>query len=159
MAASIPQSWRNPKEPEDFDGIVEAPPMLVPAGQYTLAYNGYRTGRYFGGPKVILSLAILDPDKYAGIPLERFYNVDALIGPAGEKGKFKAPARGHLIREYQALIGNHPRPDRISFERLRKKRLLAEVETVERNHAGETIAQHASYSRVARLVRCLPELC
>ena len=159
MVASIPQAWRDPEEPEDFDGIVEDRTVLVPSGEYILAYCGYRTGRYFGGPKVILSLSILDPDYYAALPLKRFYNVDALIGPAGEKGKFRGLARGHLIREYQALIGNHPRPDRISFERLRGKRILAEVEAVERNHAGEIIAQHASYSRVARLVRCLPELC
>ena len=159
MVASIPQAWRDPKEPEDFDGIVEDRTVLVPPGEYILAYCGYRTGRYFGGPKVILSLSILDPDYYAALPLERFYNVGALTSAVGEKGTFKATARGHLIREYQALIGNHPRPERISFERLRGKRILAEVETVERNHANQKIARDACYSRVARLVRCLPELC
>ena len=143
---------------DEFDGIIEDCAVLVPPGRYTLAYTGYRTAKFFGSAKVILSLAVIHPDDYAGIPLERFYNVEGLIGPVGEKGRFKAPARGHLAREYHALMGKSPRRDRITFGRLEGKRILGDVETVARDHAGKQIPPEASYSRVARLISCLPEL-
>ena len=69
------------EEPDEGGGVVEGGTFLVPEGEYELRYVDYETADYFGGPKVVVHFAIIEPEEYAGLPIDRFYNVKSLDGP------------------------------------------------------------------------------
>ena len=96
-------------------------------------------------------------NEYAGLPICRYYNVKELTGPWGKYGKYKAPPRGALAREYKRLVGEPNRTDRISFLALKGKRILARLETVTRAYNWKALARDDQYSRVAELIRIIDE--
>jgi hypothetical protein len=147
----------DPFAEEDGVGIVDDCPVLVPPGIYVLGYSDYETASYFGRARVTVRFGIMEPEQFAGLPLERFYNVKRLIGTPRKYGDFQARARSDLVREYRALTQDQGRLDRISFSRLKGRKIQAEVATVQRDHAGNSVPDADQYSRIARLVRCLPD--
>ncbi len=128
----------------------------MPNGEYEIRYIDYETACFFGNPKVILRCAIIEPEEFAGTPVERFYNVTRLTGPPCKYGNYVAPIRGDLFREFRMAVKEPERRDRISFRSLKGKRLIAELETVKKDHHHNPLPEDAQYSRIARLVRVLP---
>lgn len=145
------------EEPENGGGFIENPKILVPEGEYKLRYRNYETGFYFGSPKVILHLDIVEDDQYAGLPLARFYNVDRLTSQPGRYGNYVPPPNGNLVREFQRMISESVRTDRISYRRLKDKRILGEVVTVKTDRNREPLAETDLYSRISKLIRVLPD--
>ena len=144
-------------EPEEGGGVIEGGCIAVPDGEYELRYSFYETGMFFGSPKVIVHFTIVASDEYAGLPVCRFYNVKKLTGEWGKYGKYKAPPRGDLAREYKRLVGEPNRTDRISFLVLKGKRILARLETVTRAYDWKDLAPDDQYSRVAELIRIIDD--
>lgn len=144
-------------EREDGGGVIEGGCIAVPDGNYELRYMYYETGNYFGSPKVVVHFAIDASDIYAGIPVCRYYNVKMLSGPCRKFGNYIASPCGNLSREYKQLVREPERMDRISFRALRGKRILGELETVTTNHEKRALSPNGQYSRVARLVKVLPD--
>jgi len=144
------------EEPEEGGGTVDGVCVLVPDGEYELRYVDYETASYYGSPKVVVHYAIIEPDEYAGLPVDRFYNAKRLTGPPGRFGKYVAPRRGDLFREYSRLVGQPERLDRILFSRLKGKRVIGEVQTVHTDHKHEPLPEDDRYSRIKRLVSVLP---
>ena len=144
------------EEPDEGSGVVEGETILVPEGEYELRYVDFETADYFGKPRVVVYFAIIEPDDYAGLPIERFYYVKKLIGPPQRFGKYKAKPRGNLIREFKRIAGRAGRLDRISFKRFRDLRIIAEVQTVRRDYQRQPLDEDDYYSRIARLVKVLP---
>ncbi len=144
------------EEPEEGGGIVEGETVLVPEGEYELRYVDYETATYYGSPKVVVHYAIVEPDEYAGLPVDRFYNAKRLTGAPGRFGKYVVPRRGDLFREYSRLLGQPARLDRISFFRLKGKRVIGDVQTVHTDHKHEPLPEDDWYSRIRRLVSVLP---
>jgi len=144
------------EEPAEGGGEVTGACITVPNGEYELRYIDYETARFFQSPKVILHCAIIEPDDFAGLPVDRFYNVTRLTGPPGRYGNYIAPARGDLFREYRMMISEPERRDRISFRSLKGKRLIAELESVKKDHQHNPISEELQYSRISRFVRVLP---
>ena len=145
----------DPWAEEDGVGTVDDCPVLVPPGIYVLGYSDYETASYFGRPRVTVRFGIVEPEEFAGLPLERFYNVKRLNSPPRKYGDFEAAPRGDLLREYRALTQDIGRLKRISFSRLKGKKIQAEVVTVQRDHAGNNLLEADRYSRIARLLGCL----
>lgn len=144
------------EEPDEGGGTVDGECVLVPEGEYELRYVDYETASYYGSPKVVVHYAIIEPEEYAGLPIDRFYNAKKLTGPPGRFGKYIAPRRGHLVREFNRLIGRASRPDRISFAKLKGKRITCEIQTVKIDHNHEELAEDDRYSRITRLLTVLP---
>ena len=144
------------REPDEGGGSVDGECVLVPEGDYELRYIDYETAKYYGNPKVIVHYAICAPEEYAGLPVDRFYQAKALIGPPGRFGKYKAKRRGHLVREFHKLIGHADRLDRISFARLKGKRIIGDIQTVRSDHNRNPLPEEDQYSRISRLVAILP---
>jgi hypothetical protein len=145
------------EESDEGGGEVVGACIAVPKGEYELRYIDYETARFFGNPKVILHCAIIDPEDFAGLPVDRFYNVSKLIGPPGRFGNYVAPIRGDLVREYKQVIREPDRLDRISFRPLEGKRLIAELETVTTDHQRYELSKSDQYSCIKRLIRILPD--
>ena len=144
-------------ESEDGGGVVEGGCIAVPDGEYELRYIFYETGMFFGYPKVIVHFAIDASDEYAGVPVCRYYNIKELTGEWGKYGKYKALPRGDLVREYKRLFGGPNRTDRISFQALRGKRILACLKKVTRAYDWKALAPDDQYSRVAELIRIIDD--
>ncbi len=144
------------EEPEEGGGVVEGETVLVPEGEYELRYVDYETAKYYGSPKVVVHYAIIEPEEFAGLPVDRFYNAKKLTGPPGPFGKYIAPRRGDLFREFKRLVGRAERLDRISFNKLKGKRIVGDVQTVVIDHNHEELPVDDRYSRIRRLVSVLP---
>ena len=146
----------NEEEPHEGGGTVDGECVLVPDGEYELRYLFYETAIYFGSPKVIVHFAIGSPEDYAGLPVDRFFNVKQLTSPPGRYGNYVATRRGDLIREFRQLGGRAGRMDRISFATLKGRRVIGEIETVNRDYNQNALPEDEHYSRICRLVRMLP---
>ena len=144
------------EEPEGGGEIFGAC-VAVPDGEYELRYIDYETAMYFGNPKVILHCAIVAHDEYAGLPIDRYYNVKRLIGSPRRYGSYEALVRGHLTREYKQIIKEPTRRDRISFAAFKGKRLIGELKTVTTDHQHNELPRDDQYSRIKRLVKVLPD--
>ncbi len=144
------------EEPEEGGGTVDGDCVLVPEGEYELRYVDYETATYFGKAKVIVHYAIIQPDEYAGLPVDRFYNAKKLTGPPGRFGKYVAPRRGNLFREFKKLVGRTERLDRLRFAQLKDQRVVGEIQTVTTNHKHEELPEDDRYSRIKRLLHVLP---
>ena len=127
----------------------------IPPGRYEVRYMYYATGYYKDNPKVIVYCGVIEPEEYAGTPLERFYNVESLKGSPKKYGDFVAKARGDLNREISSLTGPIERLDRISPSRLRGKRIICEVETVTQDRDKRSLVPDLQYSCIRRFVKVL----
>ena len=99
--------------------------------------------------------AIVEHEEYAGLPVDRYYNVKRLIGQPGRYGNYVAPVRGDLFREFKRVVKKPKRLDRISFESLRGKRLIGEIKTVTHDHQHNPLSDEDQYSRIKRLVQVI----
>ena len=144
------------EEPEEGGGSVDGECVLVPEGEYELQYVDYETASYYGSPKVVVHYAIVGPDEYAGLPVDRFYNAAKLTSPPGRFGKYVAPRRGDLFREFNRLIGKGERLDRLRFARLKGQRVIGEIQTVTTDHNHEELPEDERYSRIRKLLHVLP---
>jgi len=144
------------EESSDGGGEIFGSCVLVPDSEYELRYVDYETALYFGNAKVIVHFAIIEPDEFAGLPVDRFYNVICLKGQPRRFGGYKARVRGYLVREYKTLVKEPTRLDRISFAALKDKRIIAELETVTHDHQHDPLPIDDQYSRVKRLIKVLP---
>ena len=145
------------EEPDGGGGEIIGNCIPIPPGIYEVRYMYYATGYFKDQAKVTVYFAVVEPEQYAGTPLERFYNVDCLKGPPKRYGKYRALARGDLIREIGLLLGQPDRVDRISFTRLRDKRVICEVETVVEDRNKRPLLEDQYYSCIRRFVKVLPE--
>ena len=144
------------EEPAEGGGIVDGECVLVPEGEYELRYVDYETATYYGSPKVVVHYAIVEPDEFAGLPVDRFYNAKKLTGPPGRFGRYVAPRRGDLFREFKRLIGRSERLDRLRFAQLKDQRVIGEIQTVTTDHKHEELPEDDRYSRIRRLIKVLP---
>jgi len=144
------------EEPNEGGGIVDGECVLVPEGEYELRYVDYETATYYGSPKVVVHYAIVEPDEFAGLPVDRFYNAKKLTGPPGLFGRYIAPRRGDLFREFKKLVGHAERLDRLCFARLKGERVIGEIQTVKTDHKHEELSEDDRYSRIRRLIKVLP---
>ena len=144
------------EEPEEGGGTIDGECVLVPEGEYELRYIDYETARFFGGPKVVVHYAIIEPEEFAGLPIDRFYNAKKLNGPPGRFGKYVARPNGNLFREFKKLVGRVERLDRISFAKLKGKRIIGDIQTVKTDHKHEELTEDDRYSRIRRLIKVLP---
>ena len=144
------------EEPHEGSGVVEGDTVLVPDGEYELRYVDFETAMYFGNPKVVVHYAIIRPEEYAGLPVDRFYNAKKLTSPPGRFGRYVAKPCGSLIREFKRLVGRGERLDRLRFARLKGQRVIGEIRTVKTDHNREDLQEDDHYSRIRRLIKVLP---
>ena len=144
------------EEPDEGGGVVDGECVLVPEGEYELRYVDYETATYYGSPKVVVHYAIIEPEEFAGLPVDRFYNAKKLTGPPGRFGKYVAQRRGDLFREFKKLVGRAERLDRLRFARLKGQRVIGEIQTVKIDHKHEELPEDDRYSRIRRLIKVIP---
>lgn len=145
------------EEPDEGGGEVVGNCIPIPSGTYEVRYMYYSTGYFKDQAKVTVHFAIVEPEDYAGTPLERFYNVESLVGPPKRYGNYRAKARGSLNREVGMLLGAISRLDRISFAKLRGKRIICDVETVKKDGDRRPLPKDQYYSCIRRFVQVLED--
>lgn len=135
----------------------DLPPVLVPPGEYDLAFVAFETKAMFRkSAKVILRFKIASPGAGFGRQVERYYNATKLTGKAGRGGCFKIGARSDLLLEYVNLFCERPpRLDRIPMSRFDNRIIRARLRTVSADHRQRKLHELLNYSVVAELLEVL----
>ena len=94
---------------------------------------------------------IMDYGEFNGVVLERWYNVDGLIGKARRNGKFKPPFRGDFVSDYYSCFGAIDRLDQIPMSKFKGKTFRAKVRTVKRNSKQRDYPKGLQYSVIDTL--------
>ncbi len=128
----------------------------IPEGIYLVHYIDFTMSRMFGGRKVIVHFAVVRGE-YAGTPLTRYYNVDAVADelPAGED--YVAGDRRDLVREYRKLLPDRSGADDIDLDDYAGKLIRARVETTGKDSRGNKLSKNSCYSKIAELLEIVPD--
>lgn len=144
------------QRPADNDGPIFSiePGVVVPPGVYQMAFVSSRTAMMFQrAAKLALRFRIVDPGPHFGVELERWYNVQKLLGPQGKGGRFKPGRNSDFVREYLTLFpGEVNRLDRMSFKPFRSTVVRARVDTVKSNRGQKVLPDLMHYSVVRELL-------
>ena len=127
--------------------------ILIPEGDYSLKFIGWRTWMYFGRqPKVVLDFAVVDMGPYFEVPLQRYYNAQRLIGRKGKNGGFKVGRSSDFLREF-ALVSNRPvrRLDRIPMTEYENSIIIGRVSTVKKSRNQKEIPELVQYSVISEI--------
>lgn len=131
--------------------IGEAPP-LVPPGCYRLRFMSWATVNYFDRqPKVVCHFRICTEGPHFGTPVDRWYNVKALLGKPRLKGRFKVAWGQDLAREYLSVVPTLNRKDRMALSALGSVLLEGEVVTVTKDRRQRDLHPAIHYSVVRRI--------
>lgn len=144
-------------EPDGGGGIVEAPAVLVPPGEYVLQYLYYATAEYFGNAKVLVHFSIIEDDVYAGHIVTRYYNASRLLESPRKNGQFAARHGADINRELGRCGIDSERVDRIRIGALKGKRLKAQISTVTNDRSRDELPGCCRYSKVKKLIQALPD--
>lgn len=111
--------------------LVGIPPALVKPGIYRLRFRDWATVNYFQRqPKVVCHFEICSEGTYFGTRIDRWYNVQALVGGPRRRGRFKVSWHQDLAREYLSMDQSVRRKDGIALSKLLPLLLEGEVATV-----------------------------
>lgn len=129
-------------------------PVLVPPGEYDLAFTGFETWTMFQrAPKLTIWFTIAEPGEGFGQRVARYYNVIRLIGNRGRGGQFKVGGRSDFIRDYARLFSELPRRlDRIPMTRFENRVIRGMLRTVQKDHRQRELHELVQYSVVADLL-------
>ncbi len=130
----------------------ELPPLVKP-GIYDLAFIDYKTAMMFQGkaPKLMMNFRIVTFGEYFETELNRYYNVQRIIGQPQRHGRFKCSAKGDFLREYMTLFtGKANRLDRIPMSNFENVIIEGRVNTVKRSR-GKDIPTELQYSVITEL--------
>ncbi|MHB8622076.1 MAG: hypothetical protein ACYC9J_00420 [Sulfuricaulis sp.] len=127
-------------------------PVLIPPGEYELAFQWHRTLYLFGrAPKVACYFNIVTQGKYFEVQLARWYNVKTLTSKPRKGGAFKIGWYGDFLREYTALFGLPPRLERISTEVFKTAIVRGKVDTVTMDYKHRQRSEPLHYSVITEL--------
>lgn len=145
-------------EEEDMgdDDVEVIDSILIPEGEYILKYCWHETQEVMGGAKVKIVFELAEGNM-AGATLDCFYPVRALKGPPGRYGKFKISKQQKYYAEIVNLFPGISRGDRSSPRRLNGRLVVGRVETVKTDWDKKTVPEELQYSKVAELLRLLPD--
>lgn len=132
----------------------DLPPLIKP-GEYEVVLVQYRTGMFFGrAPKLVLSFQIIQPGEGFEAVLDRYYNVQRIIGKPGRNGAFKVGKRSDFLRDLCTVFPsvNVRRLDRIPMSCFDGVIIKARVDTVTHDTKQAFIPKPLQYSKVSKLV-------
>jgi len=138
------------------NGKVRGYSPWIPEGTYTVKFTHYETGKSWNDYKVHAHFAVVEGE-HAGVPLTRYYNVDAFIGQSGLNGQFEASRGRHLVRELYALLPAQAYSGAANLNAYEGLRITAEVATVGKDGLGHGLAGPNRYSKIKRLIEIMSD--
>ena len=130
--------------------------VWIPEGTYTVGFTHYETCKSWNGVKLHAYFGVTEGE-YAGIPLPRFYNVDALVSPPGLNGEFQVSAGRLLVREHRALLPDLASQGVVDLMAYEGKLIRAKVVTVGKDGLGQELADPNRYSAIRKLIEIIPD--
>ncbi len=115
----------------------------------------YKTTRMFGGRKVVIRFAVAQGE-YAGIPLTRYYNVDALADELKNGEEYAASDRRDLVREYWKLFPDKSGSGDIELNDYAEKLIRVRVKSTGKDGRGNKLSKVSRYSKIAELLEIVP---
>lgn len=132
----------------------DLPPLIKP-GEYEVVLVEYRTAMFFGrAAKLVLSFKIIEPGEGFEAVLERYYNLQRIIGKPGKNGDFKVGKRSDFLRELCTVFPtlNVRRLDRIPMSCFDGVIIKARIDTVTHDTKQAPIPKPLQYSKVSKLL-------
>ena len=131
-------------------------PILIPDGQYTLAYLEHKTWLFKGKhPKLTVTFAIQDFGEFYLSHINAYYNLLRIKGKPSRNGHFIVGWKSDFMLDYSILFGTPVRKDRISMFKLRNIFVKATTRTVIKNRDQREYPEGLRYSVVDRLERAM----
>ena len=131
-------------------------PVLVPDGEYTVAYLHHKTWLFKGKyPKVTISFAIQDYGEFHLRQINAYYNARKLKGKPSKNGHFSIGWKSDLMLDYSTLFGSPERNDRISMCRFKNCLIQVRTRVVKRNREQREYPEGMQYSVVDRLLKVI----
>ena len=128
--------------------------ILIPEGEYTLAYCYHQTWFYMGSiPKLLIAFRVSDFGLHYEKPLFAYFNLRKIMGKAGKNGKFNAGWRSRFMFEYAQCFDRPKRKDRISMRPFKENFVTASIRTVTHNRNQREYPNGLKYSVVEELLR------
>lgn len=134
------------QEPPSGDFEVTAEGAAIPGGEYVMALERWETKLMFGQCAKLALWFIVLAGPHKGARVARYYNVEHLIPPMGEGGKFKARPGSDFLREFSLVSSG------TSLAAIRGLPVRGIVRTVDKTKDGAQLNAAAHYSVVAKLV-------
>jgi len=128
----------------------------IPEGIYLVRYMDYKTTRMFGGRKVVIRFAVAQGE-YAGIPLTRYYNVDALADELKNGEEYAASDRRDLVREYWKLFPDKSGSGDIELNDYAEKLIRVRVKSTGKDGRGNNLSKGSRYSKISELLEIVPD--
>jgi len=134
------------------DYIADDDLILVPEGQYELAYQYHATWLYMGRyPKVSVTFRIMDIGEHYEKPVLAHYNPKRIMGKPRKNGQFSAGWRSRFMWDYSTCFGRPKRKDRIAMDKFKEHFVIGNVKTVTHNHKQKKYPEGLEYSIVNEL--------
>jgi hypothetical protein len=138
---------------------------LIPEGSYQAKFLYHETSNIFTrkegnirtGGKLYLWFEILPfySNEINSTKLFRSYNVASLVGKKGRNGKFRMTRGKWFVRDYERLIGDIKRGDRISPRAFASKVFQVKVTTVKFNQDKKKWCDASRYSVIEEVEEVL----
>ena len=127
--------------------------VLVPEGNYELAYQKHDTWLYMGRyPKVKITFRIFSFGEHHNKPLIAYYNPKKIMGKPKPKGKFSAGWRSRLMMDFATCFGAPARKDQIPMSKFEESIVIGKVRTVTHNKDQRKYPDGLEYSVVSELL-------
>jgi hypothetical protein len=129
-------------------------PVLIPPGDYELAYVGHRAARQFRRGVLTVWFVVVDtlPEK---IVVARYYQISVKTqreANGRKRTKWRAPKNGALVSDFRQVFTKPlGRLDRFPIHWLENQHIIGEIGTVTTNYRQAELDQ-AAYSVVRRLI-------
>ena len=132
------------------DNVVQFPTtgLLVPEGQYQLAFERYAVSTRFGRGSLELWFRVMNYGRHFQQPVCRYYKVER-----EGKRSFRASPHSAYVREFVAIFGKAPPAGTQGVSWYRDTLIEGRVRTVSRNHKQKSIPEPVRYSVVDELIR------
>jgi hypothetical protein len=124
------------------------PPVLIPPGEFELAYVGHRIERQYRRGVLTAYFVVVDFLPEITV-LPRYYPIEITDGKS-----WRAKRSSALAKEFRRLFRRVPRLDRIPVSWLGEHHVIGNVETVAKDFEQRDL-DDAAYSKVGRLERCI----
>lgn len=128
--------------------------VLVPDGQYELAYIGHQTTFMFRKvPKLVVSFRIITMGEHFSKEIARFYNVNRIIGKEKKNGSFSVGPRSDFVYEFLSIFPDYrpKRKDRFPMSWLKDTPVYGETRTVLKDSRQRNLPGQLQYSVIKRL--------
>ena len=128
----------------------------IPEGIYLVRFINYTSGWMYRCRKVAVHCAVAHGE-YAGTPLTKYYNVDALADELENGEQYAASDLRDIVRDYRRLLPDKSVSGDFDLNDYAGKLIRVRVGPVGKDSHGKDLSKGSRYSKIAELLEIVPD--